>query len=57
MVPDKQSDDANVQSWCEAIMWMAARQIALSSEINTWKQLFNWFAEKVIRYKPSSYCG
>ena len=24
-------------AWCEAIKWTAARQIAISSEINTWK--------------------
>ena len=31
-------------------MWMTARQIAISSEINTWKCFIAWFAGKGILY-------
>ena len=34
-----------------------ARQIAISSKTNTWKQLVTWFARKGIQYDPGSYCG
>ena len=43
-------------SWCETITWRTARQIAVSSEINTWKYLIAWFTGKGIRYDPSTYC-
>ena len=31
-------------------MWTAARQIAISSKINTWKYFITWFAGKYIQY-------
>ena len=43
-------------SWCETITWRTARQIAISSEINTWKYFITWFTGKGIRYDPSTYC-
>ena len=42
-------------SWCEAIVWMAFGQIAISSKINTCKEFINWFARKSIW--SSSCCG
>ena len=50
-VPD---DDADVQSWCEAITWTAARKIALSSKKEAWKSHITWFAGKGMQF--SSYC-
>ena len=44
-------------AWFEAIMWTAARQIAISSKINTWKYFITWFAGKGIQYDPGSYSG
>ena len=31
---------------------MAARQIGISSKINTWKYFITWFAGKGIQYDP-----
>ena len=42
-VPD---DDTDVQFWCEAITWTAARKIALSSKIKAWISLITWFVGK-----------
>ena len=35
-------------AWFEAIMQIAARQIPISNEINTWKYFITWFAGKGI---------
>ena len=43
--------------WCEAIIRTAARQIVISSKINTWKYFITWFAGKGMRYDPGSYVG
>ena len=46
-------------AWCEVITRTATRQIAIRSEINTWKYFITWFAGISIRYDPAavSYCG
>ena len=41
-------------AWFEAIIHTAARQIAISSEINIWKYFITWCAGKGIRCDPSS---